>query len=153
MSESIFSLSGKTALVTGGTSGIGLVTAQRFVDAGAQVVISGRRAEGQQIAQDIGAEFIAADISRTADIDQLAQRSAAQLGGIDILFSNAGAVIEFVTVEETDDDVLGTMFDVNALSHYRLLRAVLPQLNEGASVIFNGSLITRMGNIGESAYT
>ena len=62
MSESIFSLSGKTALVTGGTSGIGLVTAQRFVDAGAQVVISGRRAEGQQIAQDIGAEFIAAPL-------------------------------------------------------------------------------------------
>ena len=83
----------------------------------------------------------------------MVDEAAALLGGIDILVSNAGAVIEFLMVEDTADDVLQQMIDVNLIAHYRLLRSAIPHLRDGGSVLFTGTLVTDTGNIGETAYS
>jgi len=153
MPNQAFSLKGKTALITGGTNGIGLATARRFVTEGARVVISGRRDSGAAIAAEIGAKFVAADLSKPDEIASMVEAAAEALGGIDILFSNAGAVIEFVMIEDMTEEQLTEMFDVNILAHYRILRSAIPHLRDGGSVIFTGTLVTGMGNVGESAYS
>ena len=147
-----FSLEGKTALITGGTSGIGLATAKRFIAHGASVVITGRRREGTEIAKEIGAEFFAADLSRSGEITEMVNDAAEALGGIDILISNAGAVVEFTMIEDTDDEILENMFNVNGLAHYRVVRSALPHMREGGSIVFNATLLTSLGNFGETAY-
>ena len=151
MSDS-FSLEGKTALITGGTTGIGLATANRFIANGARVVITGRRAEGPDIAKEIGAEFIACDLSNSEEISRMVAQAAEALGGIDIIFSNAGAVVEFTMIEETTDEILEDMFNVNSLAHYRVVRSAVPHLRDGGSIVFNATLLTRLGNFGETAY-
>ena len=152
MTDSPFSLKGKTALITGGTSGIGLATAKRFIEHGAQVVITGRRVEGTQIAKEIGADFIAADLRQPGDISTMVAAAVEKLGGIDALVCHAGEVVEFTMVEDTDDDILERMFDVNSLSHYRVMRSALPVMRDGGSITFNATLLTGLGNFGETAY-
>ncbi len=153
MSQTPFSLEGKSALITGGTSGIGLATARRFIAAGARVVISGRRDTGREMAEEIGAAFVAADLSDPLQVSSMVDEAAEVLGGIDILVSNAGAVVEFLMIEDTDDEVLDGMVNLNLLAHYRLLRSAIPHLREGGSVLFTGTLVTDIGNIGETAYS
>ncbi len=147
-----FSLAGKTALITGSTSGIGLATAKRFIDQGARVVITGRRSEGPEIAREIGAEFIAADVTKSREISTMVDAAASALGGIDTVISNAGAVVEFTMIEDTDDDILESMFDLNSLAHYRVVRSALPHMRDGGSIVFIATLLTGMGNFGETAY-
>ena len=152
MENSAFSLKGKRALITGGTSGIGLATAKRFVLNGASVVITGRRNEGFDIADKIDAKFVQADLADVKQIEQLIKESADILEGIDILISNAGELVEFTMLEDTTEDILKRMFDINSLSHYRLIRSAVRYLNDQASIIINSTLLTSLGNIGETAY-
>lgn len=147
-----FSLRNKRILVTGGTSGIGLASAKRFVDAGAKVVITGRRESGPEIAHSLGAHFVQADLTDSKQISKMVGDAADHLDGLDALVCHAGAVIEFSPIEETDDTILNEMFNLNMLSHYRVLRNALPHLSDGASVVFNATLLTRLGNMGETAY-
>lgn len=147
-----YSLVGKTALITGGTAGMGLATAKRFISSGAKVVITGRRSEGTAIAQEIGADFVAADLAKSEQISTMVARAAEILGGIDIIISNAGAVVEFCMIEETHDDILENMFNVNSLAHYRVVRSALPHMRDGGSIVFNATLLTGLGNFGETAY-
>jgi NAD(P)-dependent dehydrogenase (short-subunit alcohol dehydrogenase family) len=116
-------LAGKTAVVTGGTSGIGLATAQRFVNEGAYVFITGRRqTELDAAANQIGANLTATqgDISNLADLDRLYATVKQQKGRIDILFANAGigelAALAAITEEQFDKtfatNVTGTLFTV-----------------------------------------
>ena len=82
MSE-FFSLKDKVAVVTGGTSGIGLSTAKRFIEAGAKVVIAGRKEAGQAIADEIGATFCRTDVSKEEDVEKLKQLKADKVGCMD----------------------------------------------------------------------
>src|SRR5215210_2043344 len=86
----IFSLSKKSALITGGTAGIGLATARQFIAAGATVIITGRRKSGAQTAKDLGARFIRADLSSGEEIAAL----FAQIQTLDILVNNAGIYVD-----------------------------------------------------------
>jgi len=85
-----FNLQGKTALITGGTSGIGLAVAERFVKAGAQVLVVSRRSHGAEIAESIDAAFIQADVSAEDAVKTLFIQAKAQIGLFDILVLNAG---------------------------------------------------------------
>ncbi|MDO0977791.1 SDR family oxidoreductase [Mycolicibacterium frederiksbergense] len=134
-------LDGKTALVTGGTSGIGLATAHRFAAEGADVFITGRdRARLDEAVATIGgnARGVQGDISNSDDLDALAAEIGAHGTGLDVIFANAGggdfAALPDVTLEHYrntfDRNVAGTVFTVQTM---------LPLLNEGASIVLAGS--------------
>lgn len=134
-------LDGKIALVTGGTSGIGLATAHRFAAEGAYVFITGRdRARLDEATATIGdnARGVQGDISNPDDLDTLATEIGAHGKGLDVIFANAGggdfASLPDVTVEHYrntfDRNVAGTVFTV---------QKALPLLNDGASIVLAGS--------------
>jgi NAD(P)-dependent dehydrogenase (short-subunit alcohol dehydrogenase family) len=138
-------LDGKTALVTGGTSGIGLATAKRFVDEGAYVFITGRdRARLDETAASIGAHGVQSDISKPDELDILAAEISAHGKGLDVVFANAGggdfAALADVTPEHYRDN-----FDRNVAGTVFTVQKTLPLLNEGASIILAGSTAASEG--------
>lgn len=140
-------LDGRTALVTGGTSGIGLATARAMVQEGAHVFITGRdQAKLDDAVTAIGASVtgIRSDISNPADLDVVADAIKARGNGLDVVFCNAGggefALLADVTVEHVTDtfnrNVAGTLFTV---------QKVLPLLKHGASIVLAGSTAASRG--------
>ena len=152
MQKNSFSLQNKTALITGGTSGIGLLTAKRFIAHGVKVVITGRRTSGDEIAQQIGADFIAADLCKPEEVKAMVEHSAELLGGIDILVSNAGVAHDMILLAETSDEMLQETFDVNFLGPYKMIRDALPYMREGGSILLNSSFSGMAGIVGETHY-
>ena len=85
-----FSLQDQVAVITGGTSGIGLEAAKRFIANGAKVVISGRK-DGTAIAEEIGAKFVQCDVSKEEAVESLMEATKETFGNLDIVVNNAGA--------------------------------------------------------------
>lgn len=140
-------LDGKTALVTGGTSGIGLATAQRFAAEGAYVFITGRdRARLDAAVATIGdnARSVQGDISKPEDLDTLVAEIGAHGKGLDVIFANAGggdfAALADVTVEHYRDT-----FDRNVAGTVFTVQKSLPLLNDGASIVLAGSTAATEG--------
>ena len=135
-------LTGKTALVTGATSGIGLAGAQALAAEGAHVFLVGRREEALADAvADIGsgtATPIRADVTDQADLDRVASTIEATGRGLDIVFANAG-INEFAALGEISRELHTRIFDVNVGGIVFAVQAVLPLLNDGASIILCGS--------------
>lgn len=132
---------GKTAVVTGGSSGIGLATARRLAADGAHVFITGRReAELDAAVEAIGsATAVRGDVSDPADLDRLYDAVRARGKGLDTLFANAGTAA-FATLEETTEEHFDHIFGVNVRGTLFTVQKALPLLNEGASVIVNLSV-------------
>jgi NAD(P)-dependent dehydrogenase (short-subunit alcohol dehydrogenase family) len=150
-------LSGKVALVTGGTSGIGEATAKLFAREGARVAITGRRVElGEAAVAQIkrsGGEaiFIAADVSRAGDCRRSIDEAIAAFGCIDILFNNAGIVTQG-TLEETSEEDWTRTFDVNVKGTYLMTKLVLSSMRkQGGGVIVNNA--SDWGIVGGPHYT
>ena len=147
---------GKVALVTGGGTGIGRATAERLVQEGAHVFITGRRqAELDAAAAQIGAESVTAvrgDISDLADLDRLFAVIRAHGGGLDILFANA-AVAELLPLEHITEQHFDQIFDVNVRGTVFTVQKALPLLNEGAAVILCSSTAAEQGIDGFSVYS
>ncbi|MFU2317221.1 SDR family NAD(P)-dependent oxidoreductase [Rahnella sp. PCH160] len=148
-------LNGKIALVTGGTSGIGLGTAKELAEQGAQVFITGRRqAELDAAVAEIGAAAtgIRADASVLADLDAVYAQIAKTTGRLDILFANAGGgdmqPLGGIT-EEHFDRIFGT----NVRGVLFTVQKVLPLLTDGASVILTGSTTSVQGTASFSVYS
>ncbi len=148
-------LTGKVAVVTGGTTGIGLATAKRFAAEGAQVYVTGRRKpELDTAVQDIGsgAVGIQGDISQLADLDRLYETLSRSGRGIDVLFANAGGG-EFATLKEATPEHFDTTFGINVRGLFFTVQKALPLLNEGASVILTGSTAASTGEEAFGVYS
>jgi len=140
-------LQGKVAVITGGSSGIGLATAKRFVAEGAFVFITGRRqAELDKAAKEIGKNVRAVncDASKLEDLDRLYREVAASKGKIDILFANAG-MVETVETPAATPEHFDRTFNTNARGTYFTVQKALPVLNDGASIILTGSGVWQKG--------
>lgn len=148
-------LEGKIAVVTGGNSGIGLATAKRFQEEGAEVAISGRNKKTlDEAVKAIGNGVLAiqADVANLADLDKFYAEVSQKLGKIDVLFVNAG-VAKFAPLAETSERVYDEQFDINMKGAYFTIQKALPLLNDGASIVLNTSVADRKGNVGSSAYS
>ena len=146
-------LEGKVAVVTGGTSGIGLATAQRFAQEGAHVFVTGRRqAELDAATASIGdATGIRIDSSRVAELDTLFDRVRAEKGRIDVLFVNAGGGTLLPLGEITEEQYEDT-FGRNVKGVLFTVQKALPLLADRASVILTGSTAATVGTAGFSVY-
>lgn len=146
-------LDGKTAVVTGGSDGIGLGAAVRLAEEGAHVFITGRRAAELEIAaKTIGsATAVPGDIAEPADLDRLYDAVRARGKGLDVLFANAGTA-GFGRLDEMDVALLDRIYQVNIRGTFFTVQKALPLLNEGASVILNASTRADDGWEGFGAY-
>ncbi|MFL6707359.1 MAG: SDR family NAD(P)-dependent oxidoreductase [Massilia sp.] len=147
-------LDGKIAVVTGGSSGIGLATAKRFVEEGAHVVITGRREkellEAAALIQK-NVTTVVGDVSRLEDLDRLFAIVKEKHGHIDILFANAGAgtIAPLAAATEAHFD---QTFDVNVKGMFFTVQKSLPLFKDGGSIILNSSVSNVLGLPGFTAY-
>jgi NAD(P)-dependent dehydrogenase (short-subunit alcohol dehydrogenase family) len=148
-------LEGKVAVITGGSSGIGLATAQHFVAEGAYVFITGRRpSELQAAVQQIGkcVSGVQGDVSNLADIDRLYETVKRERGRIDVLFANAGvsgrAPLGTVTEEEFD-----RLFNTNVKGLLFTVQKALPLFADAGSIVLNASVVASKGFPGTSVYS
>jgi NAD(P)-dependent dehydrogenase (short-subunit alcohol dehydrogenase family) len=147
-------LEGKIAVVTGGSSGIGLATAKRFVDEGAHVVITGRREKELEEAAKLikkNVTPVVGDVSRLEDLDRLYAVVKEKHGHIDILFANAGAgtIAPLAVATEAHFD---QTFDVNVKGMFFTVQKALPLFKDGGSIILNSSVSNVLGLPGFTAY-
>jgi NAD(P)-dependent dehydrogenase (short-subunit alcohol dehydrogenase family) len=133
------SLEGKTAVVTGGTSGIGRAVAESYIESGADVTITGRRSSGSEVAASIGAAFIDCDASDEARVAECFELVARDKGRIDILVINAGIAEDEVSIEEFDAGSMRRMIDVNLCGVFLALKYGPRYMNDGGSIITTGS--------------
>ncbi|WP_367435911.1 SDR family NAD(P)-dependent oxidoreductase [Streptomyces celluloflavus] len=135
-------LQGKTAVVTGGSTGIGLATAARLASDGAHVFITGRRKDAlDRAVESIGSAVTAVpgDISAPADLDRLYDAIRDRGRGLDVLFANAG-IATLAPLAQATQEQFDQLFGVNVRGTLLTAQKALPLLNEGASVILNDSI-------------
>jgi len=147
-------LTGKVAVITGGSSGIGLATAKRFVDEGAYVFITGRRqSELETAVSQIGQNVtgVQSDVSRMADLDKLYAAVKEQKGKLDIVFANAG-ISASTPVGGTSLATFESVLRTNITAVFFTVQAAAPHISDGGSIILNGSVISVLGNPGYAAY-
>ncbi|MFE2075373.1 SDR family oxidoreductase [Streptomyces misionensis] len=135
-------LEGKTAVVTGGSTGIGLATAARLASEGAHVFITGRRKDAlDRAVESIGDSVTAVpgDIAQPADLDRLYEAVRDRGRGLDVLFANAG-VATLGPLEQATEEQFDQIFGVNVRGTLHTVQKALPLLNDGASVIINDSI-------------
>src|SRR5437879_8751090 len=147
-------LEGKVAVITGGNSGIGLATAKLFVAEGAHVAITGRnQATLKAAAEELGPNGLAivADVTDIAATEKAIDQAVRQFGKLDILFVNAG-IAGPSPVGSTTLAAFENVIRTNLTAVFFTVQAAVPHLNDGASTILNGSVISVQGNPGYSAY-
>jgi NAD(P)-dependent dehydrogenase (short-subunit alcohol dehydrogenase family) len=147
-------LEGKTALVTGGNSGIGLATAKAFKDQGARVIITARSPETFQKAKaEYGKHFdvVQTDVSNMNDLDRLYSHIKTTYGGLDVIFANAG-IARFEPTTEITPEKFDDQFNTNVRGLYFTIAKALPILRKGSAVVLNASVIATKGSPGGSVY-
>jgi len=141
-------LEGKIAVITGGSSGIGLATAQQFVAEGAYVFITGRRqSELDAAAADIGSNVTAVqgDVANLADLDRLYETVKRQKGRIDVLFANAGVSTPRAPLGEIREQDFDTIFNINVKALLFTVQKALPLFTGGGSILLNASVVGSKG--------
>lgn len=145
---------GKTVVITGGNSGIGLATAKLFHDEGAKVAISGRDQKTLDEAVKIvgpGTLAVKADVSKLGDIDKFYNEVVARFGKIDALFANAG-IAKFAPAADSSENLFDETFDINVKGLYFTLQKALPHLNDNAGIVLNSSVVNSKGTPNATVY-
>jgi NAD(P)-dependent dehydrogenase (short-subunit alcohol dehydrogenase family) len=140
-------LQGKVAVITGGSTGIGLAAAKLFVREGAYVFITGRRQkELDEAVKAIGSNVsgVQGDVAKLADLDRLYDTVGRIKGRIDIVFANAG-VPEFAPLGSISEEHFDKLFDINVKGTLFTVQKALPLLNDGGSIILTGSVASVKG--------
>jgi NAD(P)-dependent dehydrogenase (short-subunit alcohol dehydrogenase family) len=146
-------LQGKIAVITGGSAGIGLAVAKRFVAEGAFVFITGRRKrELDDAVKEIGGNVtgVPGDAANLADLDRLYETVKAK-GSIDIVVANAG-VGEFALLEDVTEEHFDKIFNLNVRGALFTVQKALPLLNDGGSIIITGSVASAKGTPAFTVY-
>ncbi len=147
-------LEGKTALITGGNSGIGLATARLFVREGARVAIVGRNKETLDSAAEslgTGAVAVQADVTDVEAIERAVATAVERLGKLDVVFANAG-IAGTSPLGQTPLAAFEQILRTNVTAAFFTIQAALPEIRDGASIILNGSVHAVLGVPGYSAY-
>jgi NAD(P)-dependent dehydrogenase (short-subunit alcohol dehydrogenase family) len=146
-------LKGKTAVVTGGNSGIGYATAQELIDQGANVLITGRKHDQvMEAAKKLNAIGVTSDQSDLSQISKLVKKTSEEVGRVDILFINAGT-FALVPFDQVTEEFYGDFLDSNLKGVFFTLQKFLPILNDNASVILMSAGGTKAsGAVGSSVY-
>src|SRR5271169_737749 len=145
---------GKTAVITGGTSGMGLATAKMLLDGGARVLVTGRSQAGLESAQQElgeGAVVVSSDARSLTEIDALASRVKAELDTFDLLFVNAGFSLR-APLESMTEAVYDEMFNLNAKGPFFAVQKLAPLINRGGAVVLTTSIANVKGMPGFAAY-
>src|SRR6201994_2245456 len=140
-------LEGKTAVITGGTEGIGLATAKLFVQEGAHVFITGRRQkELDEAVKAIGSNAVGVrgDVAKMTDLDLLYETVGKVKGRVDIIFANAG-VGEFVPFGDVSEEHFDKLFNINVKGAFFTVQKGLPLLNDRGSIILRGCVASIKG--------
>jgi NAD(P)-dependent dehydrogenase (short-subunit alcohol dehydrogenase family) len=148
-------LGGKIALITGGTSGIGLATAQRFVNEGAYVFITGRdQSRLDEAVKKIGSNVsgVQGDVANLKDLDRLFAQIQKEKGRLDIVFANAG-IARYAPLGAIDEDHFDSIFNSNVKGLLFTVQKALALLPDGASVILNASIVGSKGLPANSVYS
>jgi NAD(P)-dependent dehydrogenase (short-subunit alcohol dehydrogenase family) len=148
-------LEGKIALVTGGTSGIGLAAAMQFVNEGAYVFTTGRRdAELAAAVKEIGRNVtgVQGDVSNLGDLDRLFAQIKKEKGRLDIVFANAG-VAKYAPIGKITEELYDSTFNTNVRGLLFTVQKALPLLPDGASIILTASIVGSKGLAANSVYS
>ncbi|MDN3582873.1 SDR family oxidoreductase [Mucilaginibacter flavus] len=147
---------GKNVVITGGSTGIGLATAKAFINAGANVWITGRSAGNlEKAAAEINSPNLQTVVADTAQLPEIAvlEKAVTQAGNkVDVLFLNAG-IATFTPIEQATEADFDAQFNTNVKGHYFTLQKLIPHLVNGASVIFTSSTVATATNVGTSIYS
>ncbi len=147
-------LDNKTAIITGGTSGLGLEMAKRYIEEGARVLITGRTQEKvDQIVSELGDRAVgfAADVNKIAELDRLAEMAKNTFGQVDILIANAGGGI-FGSISEVDEETYDRQFNPNVKGVFFTVQKILPLLKKGSAIILTASCLHAKGIATGSLY-
>jgi NAD(P)-dependent dehydrogenase (short-subunit alcohol dehydrogenase family) len=147
-------LAGKIALVTGGSSGLGLATAKRFILEGATVVVTGRRQTEIDLAvKELGSNCLGVrgDVSNLSDLDRLYETIGAKYGRLDVVFANAGGGA-FVSLGDITEEHFDKYFGINVKGTLFTVQKALPLMTAGGTIVLNGSMVSIKGLPGFSVY-
>jgi NAD(P)-dependent dehydrogenase (short-subunit alcohol dehydrogenase family) len=146
----------KNVVITGGTTGIGLASAKAFINAGANVWITGRNADNlQKAVAEINStklRTVVSDTSKLTDILVLEKAISESGNKLDVLFLNAG-IGTFAPIEQATEADFDAQFNTNVKGHFFTLQKLIPHLANGAAVIFTSSTVATASNLGTSIYS
>jgi len=145
----------KVVVISGGNSGIGLASVKSFLKEGAKVVFSGRRQEAlDEVSKELSGNFkaVLADQSIVADNKKLIDVAVNEFGKIDVVFANAG-IAHMVPAEQISEEHFDTHFNTNIKGPAFLVKEAIPNLNDGANIIFNTSVVNQKGFEASSIYS
>jgi NAD(P)-dependent dehydrogenase (short-subunit alcohol dehydrogenase family) len=148
-------LEGKTAVITGASSGIGRAISEHYLAAGARIVIFDRDQEGLESIRATAPDAVLAvggDVTRIADLHRLVKETETRFGNVDVVVPNAG-MAKVVSFEDSTEEAIHEQFSVNFVGAVQTVRLFLPIINQGGAILFTTSFLTQVGFPGLAIYS